>query len=289
MTKTSPPIAQTKLETSGTVERVIKLLAVLADSGEGVAISMLSETLSLPASTVHRLLNLLRKQGIVEWHAGTRHYGIGTEFFRISAKVVAAVDITRLAQPYLDEIVKEFNETMLLGLYLPGQKAMSFAARADGSLMLRYRVDLHEPLPLIWGASGKSILAYLPDDVVTEISATASASPASGLLPPTHEALLEELAQIRACGISVTESEKLAGARGIAAPIFSHHGVVGCLCLTCPRDRAPTERVSLMVHKIAESAAALSGVLGAPLNAASRNGKSAQSPSGRKAKVKLKD
>lgn len=247
----------------GTVERVVHLLSALADVSGAVSVSSLAGKLNLPVSTVHRLLHLLRKEGIVEWHADTHRYTIGPEFFRIAARIVAARNIPGLAQPYLDDIVNTFNETVLLGLYLPNRKAMTFAGRADGSLMLQYRVAMHQPLSLVWGASGRAILAFLPQDVAADIAASEVRAPGNGALPLGRDALMAELANVRAVGYAVSEGEKLPGARGVAAPVFSNTGVIGCLCLTSPRDRLSLKAVPEIANKVAANAAALSWVLGA--------------------------
>jgi DNA-binding IclR family transcriptional regulator len=257
-------------EGTGTVHRVVHLLSAIADSGGSATISSFAETLSLPNSTVHRLLHLLRKEGVVEWHPENHRYAAGPELFRMAARIVASMDISGLAQPYLEKLVQIFNETVLLGLYLPGRKAMSFAARADGSLMLQYRVALHQPLSLVWGASGKAILAFLPDDVVAEVAASEGRAPASGALPLGREALMAELTKIRATGYAVTDGEKLAGARGIAAPVFSHAGIVGCLCMTSPKHHIADEAVPEIGRQVAANAAALSWVLGAVPGATER-------------------
>jgi DNA-binding IclR family transcriptional regulator len=74
---------------------------------------------------------------------------------------------------------------------------------------------------------------------------------------------MAELATIRATGYAVSEGEKLVGARGIAAPVFSNTGIVGCLCLTSPKHHIPDDAVPEIGKEVAASAAALSWVLGA--------------------------
>ena len=54
----------------------------------------------------------------------------------------------------------------MFGLHLPEQGKMSFVGRADGAQRLKYQIDMFTPVSLVWGASGKAILAYLPADAV---------------------------------------------------------------------------------------------------------------------------
>jgi DNA-binding IclR family transcriptional regulator len=126
-------------------------------------------------------------------------------------------------------------------MYLPAQKAMMFAAKADSPQPLRYRIDLFRPLPLGWGASGLAILAFLDDPAVREFVAREPAPVTGERRDPDALAFL--LAQTRRNGFVVTCGEKLAGAVGIAAPLHSPAGkLVGSITLTVPAVRFETAR-----------------------------------------------
>ncbi|MET1115193.1 MAG: IclR family transcriptional regulator C-terminal domain-containing protein, partial [Comamonas sp.] len=126
---------------------------------------------------------------------------------------------------------------MLFGQYLQAERALSFAGRADGHQRLTYRVDMHRPLSLVWGASGRAILAFLPDALAEQIIAAEGPSPAHGGAPDAQH-IWREILQIRAQGWAMSENEKLPDARGIAAPVFGPHGVVDSICLTMPMLRS---------------------------------------------------
>jgi DNA-binding IclR family transcriptional regulator len=69
---------------------------------------------------------------------------------------------------------------------------------------------------------------------------------------------------IRNRGYAVSESEKLPGARGIAAPVFGLDGVIGCICLTSPKARMPHGSIEEIGRAIIAQARELSLALGAP-------------------------
>lgn len=249
---------------SGTVSRVLLMLALLADAGGNVTVKQMAESMRLAPSTVHRLLQLLRKEGFVEAVAESRQYTIGPQFYRVSARVVSRVAPPLLAQPVIEEIARAFDETVVFGLYLPTECAMSFAARADGQQKLKYQLDMHRPLSLVWGASGKAILAFLPPETLRTVLRGEGPSPATGRPPPTPEVIEAELRAIQDRGWAVSESEKLPDARGIAAPVFGAEGVIGCICLTSPKSRMPHASIDAIGRDIAARAKALSYGLGAP-------------------------
>ncbi|OHZ01611.1 IclR family transcriptional regulator [Salinicola sp. MIT1003] len=251
-------------ETStGTVSRALKLLAFIADAEGEVTVKHVSEAMGLAPSTVHRLLNLLRADDFVTTGTKSGTYAIGPQFYRVAARVVNRVSPSALAQPMLDSLVQQYDETVVFGLYLPAERAMSFVARSDGQQRLTYRMDMNRPLSLVWGASGKAILAYLPDDIVAEVLGAECSSPASGASPPEPTALHEQLETVRRLGYAVSEDEKLHGARGIAAPVFGATGILGSLCLTSPKGRLDEAEVPRIGETIAHHAYTLSSLLGA--------------------------
>ncbi len=253
---------ESQVGSTGTVARAVSVLAALADHGAEMGVNQLAETLSLPASTTHRLLKLLRNEDLVEWNPVTRRYGVGPGLYRISARVLESVSLPQLARSYLDRLAARFDETVLLGNYLERQRALSFAARADGQQALQYRINMHVPTSLLWGASGKAILAHLSDQVVAAVLAEEGPSPATGAPLPTLPELQNELDAIRVAGYARSANEKLPGACGIAAPVFGPRGVVGCIVLTAPQERLPREQEPEIIEAVRETARELSDVLG---------------------------
>jgi len=140
---------------------------------------------------------------------------------------------------------------------------MSFTAHADGVQRLKYQIEMHVQLSLVWGASGKVILAFLPDDVVRDILRAEGPSPTTGTPVPPLAEFERELTKIRRRGYAVSHGEKLLDARGIAAPVYDVRGVTGCICLTSPKSRRPHGTIAQIGARVVSVAAELSKVLGA--------------------------
>ncbi|MEO1237938.1 MAG: helix-turn-helix domain-containing protein, partial [Planctomycetota bacterium] len=145
--------------------RMLRVLGAVADTDGPVTVRDLGRKLDLSPATAHRLLNVLRDEGFVDYVPDRRAYGVGPQFYRVAARVTQRVGPVTLAQRVAARAAAEFDETILFGLYLPKEHAMSFEARADGQKKLMYHVEMHTPVPLIWGASGKAILARLSEFV----------------------------------------------------------------------------------------------------------------------------
>jgi DNA-binding IclR family transcriptional regulator len=263
-TDTGPQDESDRAAGYGPITKTVELLAAFATAPpEGMGVRAIARQLALPVSSVHRLLGVLTSAGMVTQNTATRKYSIGVEFYRIAALVTRRVKLPTLARPVLERLAAEFNETALLGLYLEAQGQMMFAERVDGTQALQYQIAMLTPLPLVWGASGKSILAYLEQNRIKKTIRAASPSPSSGAAVPPSSELLAQLAAVRKDGFIVTHSEKLPGARGIAAPVFGPEGVEGCICVTSPGDRLPPSAVQRVVERVVQEAGYLSRLNGA--------------------------
>lgn len=247
---------------SGTVHRAVRLMTVISESDRPLGVTEISGRMLLPVSTVHRLLNLLREEGIVSHDEEDRTYYVGAEFYRISSNVLSAVPVAKIGQKHITALSAHIDETVILGLHLPERHAMAFVARADGSHPLQYRIPLNVPMPLVWGASGKSILAYLPEDKVRETLAHAQPAATTGAAPPALPTLMKELRKVRERGYVATFNEKSLGAYGLAAPFFGAHGILGCVCITAPKERGKKYDNPRTITKLLDCAATITDELG---------------------------
>lgn len=251
-------------ENLGTVKRVIKIIQFFGERGDAT-LKELSLALSLAPSTCHRLLELLGQDGFVERDTNPRRYRIGRDLFRIAALVQSKHDIRAIALPFLRQLVDVCDETCVLSLYLPSEGKMFYAEKVDSSMMLRYQLPMNTPLSLLWGASGRSILAFLCKEDIDRIYFAEGRAPASGESLPGRRTLEKELTTIRERGYDITYGQKIFGAVGFGAPVFGIDGkVFGSICVTVPETRIAAKdrrRLGELVRGMAER---LSTALGAP-------------------------
>jgi DNA-binding IclR family transcriptional regulator len=255
-----------KPETLGTVQRVVEIVRFFAERGEAT-LKDASTALMLAPSTCHRLLDLLGREGLIEQDAARRRYRIGRELFRVAALVHAKQDIRMLALPFLREIVDTCDETCVLNVYLPSEGRMFYAEKADSGHLLRYQLPMNTAVSVLWGASGRSIVAYLDVTEIDGIYAAEGPAPASREKLPTRRALDRALALVREQGYAVSHGQKIAGAVGIAAPVFQANGqVIGSLCVTAPEARITAKDESRIGGLVRRTADKLSAALGSALS-----------------------
>lgn len=248
----------------GTVQRVVEVIRFFAERGDAT-LKDLSIALSLAPSTCHRLLDLLGREGLIEQDRARRRYRVGSEMFRISALVQSRHDIRTIALPFLRSVVDACGETCVLSLYLPSEGKIFFAEKIDSNKLLRYQLKMNTPVSVLWGASGRAILAFLDAATVDRIYAKEGRAPGSGEALPTRRTLEKELIAIRERGYVVTFGQKIAGAVGITAPVFEIDGkVVGSLGITVPETRIVAKERPRLGRLVRTTAQRLSEALGSP-------------------------
>ncbi len=223
---------------AGSVLRAVGLIKAIAEMGGDLSVKQLADRLDLPASTTHRLLHLLAAKKLVEHDPIKRRYRIGAELLRIGLLISSRTSVKDLARPFMQAVVDNCNEACILVLYFSGSLQVSVVDVINPSHPLRYDVQLDACHSLLWGATGRSVLAFLPEGERNAAIDRRDVSPASGSPLPDYATLTRELDSIRARGYACSMGQKIPGAVGIGAPVFAQNGMIlGSLCLTIPEIR----------------------------------------------------
>ncbi len=250
------------LQSSGTVVRTLALVRTAAELGE-MSIKDLSARMGLAPSTVHRLLQTFAEAGFVQHDPQTKRYRIGPELANIGMLMSNHNSIKDLARPFMRMVVDTCNEACMLVLYVPSTHQVSVVDVINSSHPLRYNIELDTLHSILWGATGRSVLAFLPATEREAALARNDPSPATSDLPPDDVALLAELETIRENGFVLTSGQKIPGAIGIGSPIFARDGtVLGSLCVTIPQLRHAVDECGPIIEVVRRHACLLSQSLG---------------------------
>jgi DNA-binding IclR family transcriptional regulator len=126
-------------------------------------------------------------------------------------------------------------------------------AIGDHAIQTYARVGTYSHLHCL--ASGKAILANLPEERVEEII-TAHGLPAkTENTLTTREELFDELGEIRDQGYAINNSEAISGSRSIGAPVIVEDEVHGAVCVSGPANRISIPQMEDEIVKNVLSAA----------------------------------
>lgn len=245
---------------NGTVNRVLRILTRFAEK-ERWGLNELSRSLNLPRGTTHRLLNLCKPLNFVTQDEDG-HYMPGIELYRLAGRLASEIPINQIADPILQELRDRTDETVLLTLLVRNELKMFFSLSASPAHPLRYRIEKNRLEPLSWGATGRTLLAFLSQEEIDRILERAEPSPLDGR-PLDPDELLQSLETIRRDGYAASYSQRAPGAYGLAVPFFDARGEVrGNLTLTIPDFRFDPARQDELVALLREGAATLTRRLG---------------------------
>lgn len=249
----------------GPVVRAVKLLQMFADANSDLSIKELSDKSGLAPSTIHRLVNLLADLGMVTFDEQRKRYGIGQEFFRLSAQVMTKTSFADIARPYMKNVVLACEETCVLISYLRPRQLISVVAVENSPNPLQYQTELYATRNPLWGATGQSVAAFLPDTELSDLLEESGEQvfPATGARLPDRDSYLRQMAEIREKGYALSQGETIPGAVGIGAPVFDKAGlVIGSLCVTLPEIRYSETVRDRVIGTLVPEARALSMALG---------------------------
>jgi DNA-binding IclR family transcriptional regulator len=223
-------------EARGAGLRTLRLLQCLAEGEREFSLKELAQRAGLAPSTVHRLLALWVRHDMVE-RAGAKAYRLGPEIFRVASLLLQKFDVQRVAQPYLQELWTEWQETASLCLYRPASLSANVAASIRSPHPLQMVFEPLAEISLAWGSMGRAILAHLPRQDADTVLTQNRTGPLSGKPLPSRRKLQEELREIRQRGFALFEDKSLNMA-GVSAPVFGQDGrILGCLAVTLPAAR----------------------------------------------------
>jgi DNA-binding IclR family transcriptional regulator len=161
------------------------------------------------------------------------------------------------------ELAEASGETVTLGLYDPVRQQTCVLAVVESDAPFRYVSNLHEWRDLYTGASGRAVMAFLPEEERRAIVDRTKLAPATEHTITSADELEAVLAEVRERGYASSQEERRLGGVGIAAPIFGAGGaVLGEVGLSVPTQRFDPDDEPRLARLVAECAERIGAALG---------------------------
>lgn len=202
-----------------TLERAIGLIRILAAGGtEGCRLVDLQQTSGLTKPTVHRILDTLKQQGMVEQLEDSRRYRLGQELAVLGWSANRTVyDLKELAAEDLAAVAAKTGDTGFLSIR-SGTEAVCIDRQAGSYPVKAFTVEVGTRRPLGVGATGVALLAALaPDEaevVLDAVKGNLARFPNAGL-----RQIRAAVERARRAGYALSEGLMLKGVSGVAVVI----------------------------------------------------------------------
>lgn len=230
-------------KTIQSVHRALDILEFLIASGDGKPLSAIAEHCALNKTTAFHLIKTLEARGYVEQSPDSLKYKTGGKVFDIAVRAYQDINLTRICEPYLEQLMEQFNETV--GLYhysrSDGRIQAVCTSYQESAQPVRVSASLGRWLPLCSTAVGKMYLSCLKKDTLDE---TIRMDPDCPHDTEEYMSLKQQLIKIKKQAYCIEREEYEEGIVNISVPIYKYSGrVIASLCVSIPVQRAHERRL----------------------------------------------
>jgi DNA-binding IclR family transcriptional regulator len=237
------------------VERAFAIFEAFDPQHTMLTLQEIGQRIGLSKATTYRLVNCLHDLGYLVRLEDNR-YCLSLKLTRLSGLVRSTIGIREIARPIMRDLVQKTTETITLNTVAHGQRLCIEVLDTPAPLMSIVREG--EQTPLLHGATGKILLAYLSS---SEIDRIFRETPASKR--PNRALLEKQLARYREQGYALTSSERVAGVTAISVPLRDINGQVRyCISITGPAIRVD-RNIDAFVALMLNASKVVSGQMGA--------------------------
>ncbi len=199
------------------VERALDVLQCFSSRTPELTMTQIADQIGIHKSTVHRLLGTLERRKFVERDPGTGAYRLGIRLLQMAYLTLEHNDLRRVTTPFLRRLLDRYQESVDFSVL--DQTDVVFVNHFDGPQRVKVAATTGQRLPAFATASGKAILAYLPEDTVKHLLSQGMPR-YTEKTPQTPEAVLEDLRRIKEQGFAYSVQEFEDGINAVAAPIL---------------------------------------------------------------------
>ncbi len=233
------------------VERTLDLLIALERADLPQGLSELARATGIPKATAQRLLMVLERRGFVEKER--LYYQLGPGVVPLAGAFLTGNSLARAALPMLEDLTFLFEETVSLQVRQGFDRVV--VQRVQSRHSLGCILQIGQRLPLHLGASGRVLMAAMPEEELHQLLETLGEMRLADGTIFSREALLARLEEIRQRGFAVSWGEREPGVVSVAAPVSRpDRGTIAALALTGPVNRMTDEKIDRLSVEVRRAA-----------------------------------
>lgn len=209
---------------------------------------------------MYRLLYTLENRGLIKYEESEQKYRLGFKFLEYSNALSSSLDIVKEAEDILTQLHHKTQQTTLL-VILEGDHIV-YVLKREKQVGLKYASSVGQRRPVSYGALGRSIMAFLPEEKISQLLDQGVPK----LTPYTttdRDQVIKQLNQIRKEKVYVEKNETTLGVTAIASPIFAASGeVMAAIGIVWPSIQLSTEDLEKVKGLVKEAGQEISARMG---------------------------
>lgn len=219
-----------RLKTVNKTLEVIEALAKLDSAG----VTEVASYVGISKSSAHSHLATLLEADYLKKEDG--EYSLSYQFLLLGEYVRNTSPLFQFGRVKVNELASETGHYAHLYVEEKGLGVNIYEARGEHAGDYEYQsLKLQQREPLHVTASGKAVLAHLPEDRVREIIENHGLEQYTEHTITDEDALFAELDTIREQGYAVNDEEEIYGFRAVAAPVRTNEAeILGSISVSGP-------------------------------------------------------
>lgn len=240
--------------------RAFAVLEQIATSDESLTLEELTRISGLPKPTVHRILRLLMRGGLVERQALDKRYVVGARVCALALAVQMRSPHRRERRAILARLVEAIGETCNFTM-LDGSDVV-YLDRVETSADIRLHMNTGSRVPLHCTASGKLLLSDLPPVQMRRLLGSGPLARYTDRTITSTVVLERELGKIRASGVGTDVGEYLVGSVCLAVPVRDPQGrMCAAVAVHGPAPRMTLKKGNTFLPAMRSAAAEIAATL----------------------------
>jgi len=242
------------------VAAAVRVLKCFSEVEPEIGISSLAKRLSLAKSTVHRLAVTLTSEGLLEQSPETGRYRLGINLFVMGALVRRRLDVSNMAQPFLNVLREQTGETIHLAVM--NETNVLYLYNLESRQAIRMKSYIGTIKPAFCTCEGRAIVAFGDPELMNKVLSAPLVARTPGTQTDPAQ-LMKMLTEIRNHGYAIDDEESEQGMRGISAPLRDITGqVVAAIGIGGPSQRLTLKKLRGLAPVLLSTAEAISTQLG---------------------------
>ncbi|MCM8777510.1 MAG: IclR family transcriptional regulator [Candidatus Omnitrophica bacterium] len=228
------------MEHKNLLEKGIEVLEVLKDTEASLSFVQIQKKLSIPKTTLYRVLNSLVEKNLV--FCQDKRYKLGYGILPFAKKVLSEIPLRELVSPYLKKLCGYTGET--IELIIPDRDTILYIDKVESPQSIKLVAQIGSRYTTLHAsAPGKILLAY-NEDAFKKFIKNKKFKKITSKTIVDKKAFGEEIEKIKKSGWAYDIGEARIDVIRIAAPVFNYEGkLTGIISIAGPYYRIKKEKI----------------------------------------------
>ena len=216
-------------------DRVLDIFEHLTGFPEGLTVKELSDHMNWAPSSTIGLLKTLSDREYLSVDAKKR-YSLGPKLINLGMATVSMLDICKVAEPILKEILNKLGETVFLAVRSGSE--IVYIAKENSTRTISTNANVGMRKPLYCTGLGKAFLAFMDRQSSEKLMDTIDYKVFTKNTVSSKEILKQQLEKFRSQGYAVDNGEIEEELWCVAVPIYdAKHQVIAAMSCAGPKTR----------------------------------------------------